>query len=320
MDTPKRQHWVPRFYLKQFAVPSGKNPDQVWIFGRKHGSEPALTNIANIATSKHLYSPRLQDGSRDPRFEQRLSKVESLLATIWSELANGFLDLADQDIRRSLALYLAFQFLRHPDRRALHDSIHSQFAELIRNNQQGPQETWRPVTVQRSGRSTTYSAAEVASYVNADCNDFQAAWISNICLDVRDCAIRLMEKRWSVVFIDSPLFITSDHPFYVLNPEMSRHQLLGKDAMLHFPISPTRILVLDDLNEPRNQYYYHNDKVADEFNCSTWVNTDGFMISSRNVDDVLSGIVRYGDMVSGKASGFWASVQNLLQRVRMTSL
>ena len=72
MTTPKRQHWVPQFYLRQFIVPDA-NPklEQVWIFHRKSG-DPKLTGIKNIALEKHLYSPKLADGSRDPRLPQQV--------------------------------------------------------------------------------------------------------------------------------------------------------------------------------------------------------------------------------------------------------
>jgi len=37
--------------------------------------------------------------------------------------------------------------------------------------------------------------------------------------------------------------------------ELERYQIGGKNAMILFPISPTRILCFEDLDEPENQYY-----------------------------------------------------------------
>ena len=102
----------------------------------------------------------------------------------------------------------------------------------------------------------------------------------------------LMKKRWSVVFIKKPLFVTSDFPVYVVQPDLKRFQIGGKNAMIQFPISPTRLLCMDDLDEPGDQYYPISDSEADTYNLLTWVNTESFMISSRPLEDVLEGISR----------------------------
>jgi hypothetical protein len=102
----------------------------------------------------------------------------------------------------------------------------------------------------------------------------------------------LMKKRWSVVYVKEPLFVTSDFPVYVVQPDLKRFQIGGKGAMIQFPISPTRLLCLDDLDELGNQYYHIPDSEADVFNLLTWVNTESFMISSRKIEDVLEGIAR----------------------------
>ena len=46
MSKPKRQHWVPRFYLRYFATPQTKETSEpgAWIFS-KHGGAPALTRV-----------------------------------------------------------------------------------------------------------------------------------------------------------------------------------------------------------------------------------------------------------------------------------
>ena len=114
-NNPVRQHWVPQFYLRQFIAPDSKRKcEQVWILHRKSG-EPHLTSIKNIAVEKHLYSPKLPDGSRDPKLEAKLSELEGTLAKLWPRLATGFVDLSSISIRRIIALFLSVQFLRHPE-------------------------------------------------------------------------------------------------------------------------------------------------------------------------------------------------------------
>jgi hypothetical protein len=58
LGTPKRQHWVPRFYLRGFRAPSSSpgGEAQVWLFRREDG-DPVLTSIENVGVKSHLYSP-----------------------------------------------------------------------------------------------------------------------------------------------------------------------------------------------------------------------------------------------------------------------
>ncbi len=110
--------------------------------------------------------------------------------------------------------------------------------------------------------------------------------------DAMSYAQMLLKKRWSIVYTQEPLFVTSDYPLYVVQPYLNRFQIGGKDAMIQIPISPTRILCLDDLKEPENQYYSVTESNADIYNLMTWVNTESFLISSRGLEDVMAGINR----------------------------
>ena len=55
----KHHHWIPRFYLKYFAIlgtESAKNP-QIWCFSNKAG-EPFQTGTRQIFNKNYLYSPK----------------------------------------------------------------------------------------------------------------------------------------------------------------------------------------------------------------------------------------------------------------------
>lgn len=292
MTIPKRQHWVPQFYLRQFLVPNA-NPklEQVWVFHRKSG-EPELTGIKNIALENHLYSPKLPDGSRDPQLEKKLSALEGTLGKLWPQLANSFVDLGSTPIRQSIALFLSVQFLRHPDRRDSAVEFRNRLIEFVEKqpfNSDGYPD-FRQLKV--GSRVYSIDASSWPSYRDAGHDLSVAMWRKMIEQDAITHAKMLMNKRWSIVFIDEPLFVTSDYPIFVPQPEFARHQIGGKNAMILFPISPTRILCFDDLDEPANQYYSLAKSNAYMYNMLTWVNTESFMISSRSIDEVLGEIHR----------------------------
>ena len=62
---PKRQHWVPCFYLRYFATQETRMSRQpkVWVLS-KHEGDPMLTSIRNVAHQRYLYSPRDEAGKR----------------------------------------------------------------------------------------------------------------------------------------------------------------------------------------------------------------------------------------------------------------
>jgi hypothetical protein len=128
MNKPKKQHWVPRFYLKHFSTPEsrGKKVKQVWIFDKETDSEPTLVNVDNICAKRYMYSPMNDDKKRDWYLEEKLSRLESVLADVWPDLANEYIDIVtDEPLRKGISLFVSTMILRNPDTRIqLEDTYH----------------------------------------------------------------------------------------------------------------------------------------------------------------------------------------------------
>ncbi len=63
-----------------------------------------------------------------------------------------------------------------------------------------------------------------------------------------------------------------------------------------FPLSPKRLLVLDDKHsEPANQYYPLQKSAAASFNHAIWRNGSRFMITGRPIFEVLSELSSLGE-------------------------
>ncbi|MBI1248137.1 DUF4238 domain-containing protein [bacterium] len=292
MSFPKRQHWVPRFYLRQFTVPNtNARLEQVWIFHRKEG-EPKLTGINNIAAEKYLYTPKVEDGTRDVRLEKQLASLEGAVSQFWPMLASSFVDLGANGIRKGIALFLSVQFLRHPERRDSMRKIRRRIIDVVEQEPLNKDGNPDISHIQIGSQIHPLDTSGWQSYCEATPELDDQLWLEMIEQDATRYAEMLMDKRWSIVFIDDPLFVTSDYPLYVPRPEMERYQVGGDNAVILFPISPTRILCMDDLPEPSNQYYHLENPLADLYNFFTWVNTESFMISPRKFHDVLAGIDR----------------------------
>ena len=118
MKATELQHYVPRFYLKQFADPSGK----VWVFD-KVTLRVFPANPAKVAAEKLFYC--VSDSSRvftDPRhIEKQLSEIEGQAAEIievWLQRVDKGESLCIRDTDREImSLFFVLQMLRTSETR-----------------------------------------------------------------------------------------------------------------------------------------------------------------------------------------------------------
>jgi hypothetical protein len=94
MSEPKRQHIIPKCYLKQFVdphTPTGQEP-YVWIFdrGSKKGKKRAPRNIL---TETDLYTFSGKDGTKNYSLENSLAQIESDYASLFEQKIGQHLPL-----------------------------------------------------------------------------------------------------------------------------------------------------------------------------------------------------------------------------------
>src|SRR5205807_6608468 len=124
---PKHLHWVSYFYLRYFATPEsryGKRP-QVWIFSKEDADgEEVLTNIRTVCGKRYLYAPMDATGNRIWHLEEKLHDLETVIGRLWPKVAEGFIDLSNDAIRKGLSLFIALMDLRHPSFRKSVEQVH----------------------------------------------------------------------------------------------------------------------------------------------------------------------------------------------------
>lgn len=306
MNQPVNQHWVPQFYLKYFATPetrNRKNP-QVWIFSKdENDGNPSLTNIRNICAKRYLYSPIGDSGEREWALESKLSALESTLAQIWPLLADGYVDLAhDESIRKGVSLFVSIMHLRHPDTLEELSNIHRQMVEMYEQAPKKSDGTPEIDAIEINGAVCEFDTSKWHEYRNWGKNDHHSFFAAQVRSEAIFFAELLLKKRWSVIFSKKPLFITSDKPVVKQHQFKKKFGFGTEGSIISFPLSPTRLLVMDDMhNEPTGQYYPLKNNDPGAFNLGIWHNGSRFMISQRNIDEVLSEIVEWADRYEGKA-------------------
>jgi hypothetical protein len=102
--------------------------------------------------------------------------------------------------------------------------------------------------------------------------DQNATWLSKI----------LMDKRWAIVFSEDPVFVTSDTPLILENIHQCPFGFSTPGTMLFFPMTPTRILMMDDrTDQPSGRYYPLDQLNPSQTNLLLWRNCERFIISPR---------------------------------------
>ena len=89
MNNPRRQHWVPRFYLRFFATGESRAEENPRVWTYSQGSDPKLIGVNNIVLENNIYSPLQNTGERDYEIEKRLATLEGLCAKVWSSFADA---------------------------------------------------------------------------------------------------------------------------------------------------------------------------------------------------------------------------------------
>lgn len=277
----RRCHWVAQSYLKAFAADG--NGRRIWRFSRNDG-EPELKRIDKVAVKFHLYAPAGTDGRRDDALEKKLADLENWFGDpVWKAVCNDFPDFSWEPLRKMVALLVAVTWLRTPRQFEFWKNMHRQFADFF------AQHDSLPDVVEINDRRIKLDHSSWPAYRDATQEDMKAAWNEWLGQSA-EIAGMFMKMRWAILVSDEPVFITSDNPVTVGDTLGPHRGLKHPEAMVTFPLSPTRVLIMDNRHsEPANQFYpLKHDPAAT--NMLIWRNAIEHMFSPRNPDEVCAEI------------------------------
>lgn len=302
-DRSKNQHWVPQFYLRHFATPSSRNTNspQVWIFSKEPADgDEKLTHVRNVCGKRYLYSPMQTDGERSWALDERLDHLESLLGAVWPELAEGFAPLDDEAWRKGIALFVAVMHLRNPEVRHTVEEIHRQLVSFYQSGPLLADGTPNVNSFEFKGRVLDVDLTGWHEYRRWTKHDHDRFFAHFVQAEATHFAKLLLPKRWSVVFSELDAFITTDKPVAIQHQSRQTFGFGTSGSIVTFPLSPRRLLVMDDMHtEPSNQYYPLSEPHAGALNYSVWRGASRFLITGRSVEEVLAEICSSAGEQSG---------------------
>lgn len=283
----KRCHWVSQSYLKAFAADEAGQ--KIWRFSKNDG-DPELKPIENVAIRFYLYAPMAADGTRDDPVERKLSELEQWFGEpIWKALCTSEFDLTWEPLRKMLALIVATTYVRNPVQFETWKRIHQQMVDQVSGLES------MPTRVTIGGVEHQVDASDWPDFRDAGDERMKAAWNDYIA-GAGDIASRLLGMRMVMVAAKKPVFITSDNPVTITHPSLEFRGIRDPETTISFPISPTRMLVLDNRHsEPNGVYYELADDNAAAQNLLVWRNAMEHMFSHRHTDEVCADFVANED-------------------------
>lgn len=275
----KRCHWVSRAYLRAFAADDARQ--RIWRLGRETG-EPELKRIEKVAVKFHLYAPQQPDGRRDDVMEKKLADLENFFGDrMWGAVCTGFPDFSWEPLRKMVALVAAVTWLRTPHQFEQWKAVHRQLIDFYAGLDRLPN------AITMNGQRIKLDRSSWPAFRDATEEEMKGAWHGWLG-NAAEVAAAFMKMRWAVVVSETPVFITSDNPVLVgdtLNPHRG---LKHPEMMVTFPLSPTRMLIMDNRHhEPDAQFYPLRHSPATS-NILIWRNAIEHMFSPRHPDEVCA--------------------------------
>lgn len=280
MQKKKRNHWIPQAYLRSFAADMDRRR-KIWRLGKTAG-DPELKRIEKVAVDFYLYAPRNRCGDRDYTFEDKLADLENWFADpIWLTLCHDMVDLQWEPLRKMVALMVAVMYLRNPIQLEQTRVLHRQFVEMFSRFPTLPDE------MEYNGKVYPIDPSTWPAYRDATDDDLKRHWIDNVGSAVW-LAELLMKMRWAVIFAETPVLVTTDHPVTILHPSLRFRGLNDPETTLMFPLSPTRILSMDNRHDQPDSHYYPLRHHPANTNLLLWRGAIEYMFSPRHPDLVCA--------------------------------
>lgn len=237
---PRRQHTVPRLYLRAFA-----NRNQI-IMCTRGSTTDKVRNIAKVAFTRDFYSV-VVNGTRDVTVETWLQRhVEDPAAPALRRVLDGQWPPVDED-RHVIAAYAAFQLLRTPLIRAYMRQIDQATAPLLWSAEV-LRRTTAQVELTDNEKFQVLAEARARTPAAVTERTDPRGMLRTMIREADRQVPRLLDRGWSLLRSASPVLVTSDNPVAKFFPTGAPAGFTGvapPDAELDLPLSPELLLVFE---------------------------------------------------------------------------
>lgn len=284
MATHKRQHYVPRSYLKAWCDPNTPPTQEpyVWLFN-KDGSGARRKAPDNIFHERDLYTIHRADGERDLVLEHGLAGLESEFVAIRDTKLARRKKITHRE-HLMLCTFIAAAHDRTPARRDHFAGFWGEVLEMMERVEESAStatpEQRRAMTSLPRPSGPTLGYEDVRRIVERPMEKMLPPLI-------RSATPLLMGLDCLVVNSPKPGFITSDHPCVWFDPEAyKRPPFYQQPAIMYpsieitLPVSPRQMILLN--RRGLSGYIDVHERHVDDFNRRTRFECSEYFVSFSN--------------------------------------
>lgn len=255
---PKKQHYIPQSYLKNFS----QDGEHVNIYDRVKGDKGEIRyqTTIQVAHENHFYTYQTKKGTKK-HLEDLLGQIEGdAIAVI--EKAKRERTITPEE-KEKLALFVGFLYSRTPAFKARSQEMTTKAGEKIARMmlRVTPKERMRRFFKEKEGRDPTDK--ELDDIIDFGVNPkrsrvgfkFSQGWWIRTMLEMGTEAAKVFfGMDWLFLFASQPYaFITSDNPFLLIPPEdydrFWGYGLVTPRARKVIPLRSDMCLMMGDLSE-----------------------------------------------------------------------
>lgn len=244
MSNPKKQHYVPQVYLKNFSYISHKTPKLFVLSKSNDKIYPA--SVCDVGAEKDFYTL----GSAEDSYvweRHYANNIEPLLSSVLKSIIkkcnNALIQdgtiILSYDEKIQVALSVIFQLLRGPQTRAFEKQIYdTAFPNIIDE-------------IQNEFSPLPDSQLQLLDDLKNN-NDFFKGIAMNVIFEEARLAkfLNIIINKTFVVYkiIGSDTFVTSDNPVIVVNANKPTTPfssgIIDMHSIIYFPLSPKLLLAI----------------------------------------------------------------------------
>ncbi len=293
MSNPKRQHFLPQFYLEGFASQPVSSPPKFWFYDFLQGAWDVRTPT-NTAVRKHYYTVENQEKEKDYQVEKYFADIEGKVKDLMVRKLNKGLKLKGSEHIATLAVFVYLMRSRVPYFRdkmeAFNVEIIEQMMSMMRQQaKKNPNYLkWLEEDMEKkTGEKMGLDTMDPDDFMNTD--KFKIKMHQNflvgLCLSHIDKAASIISRmNWSIMRTteDAP-FITCDNPYFEINPKSTsswdRAGLLNKDIEISLPLSSTLCFFASWTKAP-SWFSLASPRHVHQFNLRSMMGAREFIVAS----------------------------------------
>lgn len=296
MSKNKKQHFIPKCYLKAWCDPScpSNHEPYIWVYEKDslQGKRKAPNNVFH---ETDMYTIRDKDGGRDLRIEHGLSELESMFATLRKKKFSYMRQLEKEEH----FLMCAFIAAMHVRTRNQLDHISNQWRgplkmadELAESMKTATKE--QKQSMARMSSSSLGTSKKDPGFTHEQVREMVENPVGTMMLPMISAEADLLAKLdFAILTTDTqPGFITSDSPCGWFDPEAYKRPpiyrapaLMYETIEISLPISPSQCIFLN--RQGYDGYHSVGKDLVNESNRRQRFNAaTSFIVNQNHVDEM----------------------------------